>query len=88
MMQTHPDPDVQQAIIRLCDALCSWERSTGRQNVLIVRENNGEMPGDAMRAPGFFFRADTGRPLGMDQNDITDADLLDHFTFHPPTRDE
>lgn len=34
----HPDREVQAAIVRLNDALCKWERSTGRQSVMILRE--------------------------------------------------
>ena len=37
----HPDREVQSAIIRLNDALCTWERATGRQSVLIIREQEG-----------------------------------------------
>ncbi|MBN1325794.1 hypothetical protein JW977_02330 [Candidatus Falkowbacteria bacterium] len=32
----HKDPDVEQALIRLNDALCSWERATGRESTLIL----------------------------------------------------
>ncbi len=37
----HPDPEINRALIKLCDALCQWERSTGRQSVLILREEGG-----------------------------------------------
>jgi len=60
----HLDPTVQQAIIKLCDALCSWERVTSLESVLIIREQSG-----------FVYRAMSGRP-GIDE-DITDAQLLD-----------
>jgi len=62
----HPDNEVQQAITRLADALCSWERSTGLQSVLIIREQ-----GD----PGFVFRAMSGKPGIPD--DITDQQMVD-----------
>ena len=52
MYQTHPDPEVHQAVIRLCDALCSWERATGRQNLMVVMEQGG-----------YEFIADCGKPL-------------------------
>lgn len=61
-MMEHPDPEVQSAIVRLSDALCSWERETGRESVLIVRE------------PGFVYRAASGKPGIPD--DITDAQLM------------
>lgn len=62
--QQHPDPDVEHAIIRLCDALCMWERSTGRQSVLIIREQGG-----------FVYRAASGKPIIPE--DITDAEAVE-----------
>lgn len=59
----HANNDVQQAIIRLADALCSWERSTGIESVLIVREK------------GFVFRAVNGKPII--KTDIVDAQLVE-----------
>ena len=50
-MKEHPDKDVQAAIVHLCDALCTWERNTGRQSVLILREEGG-----------FHYRAVSGKP--------------------------
>ncbi|MBI2087043.1 MAG: hypothetical protein HYT69_02625 [Candidatus Zambryskibacteria bacterium] len=35
-MRWHPDPECDQAIVRLLDALCSWERSTGRESLLVL----------------------------------------------------
>jgi hypothetical protein len=60
--QQHPDDDVRQAIVRLCDALCTWERSTGRESVLIIREE------------GFCIRAVSGKPDVPD--DVPDEQLL------------
>jgi len=57
----HPDKEVQSAIIKLSDALCMWERSTGHENILIVRES------------GFCFRAVNGKPNVPD--DITDEQI-------------
>lgn len=59
----HPDPDIRQAIVKLCDALCSYERITGRESVLIVREQGG-----------FEFRALSGKP--SISSDIEDSNLL------------
>lgn len=47
----HPSPDVQAALVRLNDALCSWERSTGRVSILILREQGG-----------FEHRSSSGKP--------------------------
>lgn len=62
-MDEHLDPEVRQAIIRLSDALCTWERATGRQSVLIVRERGG-----------FCYRAVSGKP-GIPP-DIPDGNLF------------
>ena len=35
-MDFHRDPDVDAALLRLMDALCSDERATGRDNTLIL----------------------------------------------------
>jgi hypothetical protein len=54
MYQQHQDPEVQRAIIRLCDALCSWERATGRQSMVVIVE------------VGFEFVANDGKPIPDD----------------------
>ena len=59
----HPDPEVRNALVKLCDALCSWERNTGTESVLILREQGG-----------FVFRAMSGKPGVPD--DIADAQLM------------
>lgn len=59
----HLNEDVQTALIRLCDALCTWERSTGRESVLILREQGG-----------FVFRAMSGKPNVP--GDVVDAQLV------------
>ena len=59
----HPDPDVQAALVRLCDALCIWERATTHESVLILRE-----------AGGFHFRAMSGKPSIPDF--VSDHQLL------------
>lgn len=59
----HPDDEVQAALTRLLDALCSWERSTGRDSCLILRE-----------VGGFTVRAQSGKPL---PEYWTDAEVLD-----------
>lgn len=59
----HPDDRVQQALVRLNDELCSWERSTGRQSILILREEGG-----------FVHRSASGKPDIPD--DIEDEQLL------------
>ena len=60
----HRDPKVQQAIVRLSDALCTFERATSRQSVLILREQDG-----------FEYRAVNGKPGVPD--DIPDQQLFE-----------
>lgn len=59
----HSDGDVQQAITRLSDALCTWERATGIESVLIIRERN------------FVYRAVNGKPSVPD--DLTDSEIIE-----------
>jgi hypothetical protein len=59
----HPNPEVQAALVRLSDALCEWERNTGRQSVLILREEGGVV-----------YRAQSGKPV--DSPFLSDADML------------
>ena len=66
----HEDPDVQRAIVALNDALCTWERATGRESVLIIREQGG-----------FIHRSQSGKP-GI-PNDIPDEQLLQMVQGEP-----
>lgn len=60
----HPSKEVQQAWVKFCDSICTWERSTGRTSALIYREQ-GEI----------VLRAASGKPI--DDNDLlTDEDLI------------
>lgn len=36
----HLDQNVQQALAKLNDALCTWERETGRQSILIIKDDS------------------------------------------------
>ena len=58
----HRDPEVRKALIRLNDALCSWERATSVESVLILREQGG-----------FVHRSVSGKPNVPE--DIPDACL-------------
>jgi len=58
----HPDNEVRSAIIRLADALCMWERATGRESVMIIRERD------------FQFRALSGKPTIPD--DMKDSEIM------------
>lgn len=60
----HPDNNVQKALIELNDALCEWERSTGIQSVLVLREQGG-----------FEHRAMSGKPV--DDAGLSDEMMFD-----------
>lgn len=81
---THLDARVNHAVRELCNEIIQWERSTGRQSVLIIRENNGEMAGDKMTEPGFIFRAVNGIPLDVSSDDLTDDQILTPFRVPQP----
>ncbi len=59
----HRDLEVRAALIRLSDALCSFERATSIESVLILRESGG-----------FEYRAVSGKP-GI-AKDVTDSQLF------------
>ena len=61
----HKDKEVQRALIRLLDALCTWERETSRQSVFILREDD------------YCCRADSGKCIIP--NDIPDELVLKRF---------
>ena len=63
MYNEHPDKEVTAAIIQLSDALCQWERGTGRKSVLIIREWGG-----------YVYRAQDGKPNVPDF--VTDEQLI------------
>lgn len=63
----HLDAEVRAAIIRLDDALCTWERSTGRESLVIIHEQGG-----------FVHRSASGKP--DIPKDIEDVQLLGRFT--------
>ena len=64
MYNEHEDKDIMASIIRLSDALCQWERGTGRESVLILREQGG-----------YAYRAQSGKPNVP--NFVTDDQLID-----------
>ena len=65
-MMQHPDLVVQEALVRLTDALCQWERATGRQSVLILKEDGG-----------FKYRALNGKPdVPEDIDDMLFLDIV------------
>lgn len=61
-MYNHLNENVNKALLDLDSALCTWERGTGRESVLVLRE-----------AGGFVHRSVNGKPNVPD--DVED-DLL------------
>ena len=67
-MPRHPDPDVQSALTRLIDALCNWERTTGRESLLLFVPVEGDEQ---------IVMADSGKPVpGRDLTTDTICDLV------------
>ena len=58
----HPSKEVEHALVVLNDALCTWERGTNRQSVLILKEQEG-----------YVHRSVNGKPF---ISDITDSALF------------
>lgn len=90
MYQQHPSEDVQRALLRLSEELCSWERgwerATGRQNLLVLIEQDPSRP-----AHRFEFVADGGKPIpddsrvGLQPDEIvrTHCGLYDRLASDP-----
>lgn len=83
MWSEHPSPEVRQALIRLCDCLCTWERSTGRQNLLVLVEADYEHP-----SRRYEFVADSGKPLPDDSRIVMTPEQYvkahcDHYASEP-----
>ena len=67
LLTHHPSKDVRVAALRLLDALCTWERNTGRHNVVIIKDSIGAQ-----------YRSFDGAP----QPDyVSDSDLLEMFEW-------
>lgn len=72
MWTEHPDAEVRQALIRLCDALCSWERMSGRENLLVLIEADHQQ-----QFGRYEFVADSGKPLPDDSRaGMTPAEIV------------
>lgn len=65
LLTDHPSEDVRAAAIRLLDALTMWERTTGRHNVVIIKDSIG-----------CGYRSFDGAPV---PEDVGDHHLLESF---------
>lgn len=65
ILTEHPSEDVRAAAIRLLDTLTMWERSTGRHNIVIIKDSIG-----------CGYRSFDGAPVPAD---VDDKHLLEAF---------
>ena len=79
-MQTHPDFEVAEAFRKLQNALIRWERSTGRDSLLIFRESLGHIAEHGPMASNVCIRLDNGISVDPTNQDLSDQFLLDRFT--------
>jgi hypothetical protein len=66
-LHDHPSEEIKAALGKLLDALCSWERDTGRNSCLVLRED------------GFVVRAVDGKPCRLEGGfleEMSDGALL------------
>lgn len=65
LIHDHPDEGVRTTAIRFLDALTRWNRNTGRENVVIIKDTTGCQ-----------WRSLSGTPQ---LDDISDAQLLEAY---------
>lgn len=66
LLTDHPSEEVRAAAIRLLDALCSWERSTSRENLVIIKDSIGCQ-----------YRSFTGSPVPESTGDHALIEVFD-----------
>ena len=77
----HSDSEVDRLFRQLCDALCQWERITGRESLLIFREAEGNFIREGRPMPSaVVIRLDNGIPLDERTDDLKDDFLLQRFS--------
>lgn len=64
-MKIHANTEVSAALVRLNDVLCTLERNTGQQTVLILRD-----------ASGYVHRSLNGKPITEDEGAVPDSFLF------------
>ena len=68
MFQQHRDREIRQGIVEITDRLCSYERNTGIENILVVAEQ------------GYLYVAINGKAVPNDViRDVTVQGLLKRF---------
>jgi hypothetical protein len=76
----HPCPDVNRALQNLQSALCTWERNTGRESLLIFREAAGNLVMLGPQPSDIVHRWNNGISVDPANSDLDDAFLLRRFT--------
>lgn len=66
-MSYHMDKEVNSALIRLLDALCEWERNSGRRSTLILMPH---LMDERM------VLAQDGKPLSDDFSSVSKAEWI------------
>jgi hypothetical protein len=73
LMHQHPSEDVRVAMVRLADALCMWERGTGNNNLVIVKDTTRQ---------GYEYRALSGAEIPKDVADALALEMFDNLNKH------
>jgi hypothetical protein len=68
MLHEHPDKNIRRALIELIDALCSWERSTGNEHLIIVKDTARD---------GYEYRVFTSSPVRDHTGDHALLEIFD-----------
>ena len=80
MDDLHPDLEISDLFRKLRNALCSWERSTGRESLLIYRESDRNICENGPQPSAVCHRWDNGVSVDPANQDLPDQHLLDRFT--------
>ncbi len=76
----HPDPEIDHLFRLLQAKLCSWERSTGRDSLLIFRESDRNLVQHGPQPSAVCLRLENGVSVDPHNSDLDDARLLERFT--------
>lgn len=87
-MTDHLCPQVNAALRQLQDALCQWERNTGRESILIFREARGNIMQEGPLPSAYCLRLANGVSVDPENRDLPDDFLLRQFTDSMPNKGE
>lgn len=78
--RVHPNSEIDELFAQLRTALCSWERATGRESLLIFREADRNLAEFGPQPSAVKLRLDNGVSVDPANADLDDAFLLQRFT--------